>query len=120
MTPEQFVPLSIATMLTEVGFNEPCCARYLTDGSGRLIIKERNDVSPDHQAPTYQQVIDWLRIKHHLTIVIKPDRKALAKYGWVSSIYHFNNKPMTDHYSHDQYYGAMDSAIIDSIKYIKL
>lgn len=120
MTPEQFVPLSIAIMLRDIKFNEPCVARYLTDDSGRLIIKDRNDASPDYQAPTYQQVIDWLRIKHHITIAITPDTKALAKYGWISSIYHFNSKPMKDHYSHDAYYAAMDSAIIDAINYVKL
>lgn len=86
-----FVPYKLILLTKECEFYEPCFARYLTDGSETLIVKEKNDISPDHQAPLYQQLINWLEDKHAVRIVDYPnegwqswtlyDGKWIFKYG---------------------------------------
>lgn len=64
---ELFLPYELVLIAKEKGFNEKCIARYLIDGSKTLIIKEKNDKSPDYQAPLYQQITDWF-IKKNIHI----------------------------------------------------
>ncbi len=65
-----FVPISIALVLKELGFNEPTPGFY-------TINKKLYAIHTYHQghseaqlcsAPTYQQVEDWFRIKHNVLV----------------------------------------------------
>ena len=68
---EQFVTYEIALNLKEKGFDEECLGFYRDDNQKLLInntFAERaylEDRIPLTQAPLWQQVIDWLRKKHH-------------------------------------------------------
>ena len=91
---EQFVPYEIANILKEKGFDEPCFGTYnsfgdfiqsnseypLPKNSDKLHddiwLKHIQTHFPDHTpdmlctAPLWQQVIDWLRDKHQIEIVL--------------------------------------------------
>ena len=79
---KQFTTYEIAKLLKELGFNEPCIAHYiskegwqldLTEGS--FYFKDKPSKSVDTYsilAPLWQQVIDWFREKHRISISLIP------------------------------------------------
>jgi hypothetical protein len=85
---EQFVPYEIALKLKQKGFDEPCFATYNHEQKLNglpLYDMENNPTnaleytwinSKVHDsiccAPLWQQVIDWLREKHSIDILIDP------------------------------------------------
>jgi hypothetical protein len=78
---EQFVPYDIALKLNENGFDWHCLAVYMNGefqiprGFGMAIVtKEHVDTLKGKAvlAPLWQQVIDWLREKHSIDIIIDP------------------------------------------------
>lgn len=62
-----FIPYELAVLAKEKGFNEPCIIRFSFDES------RPDECLPNDKVarPLYQQIVDWLRIKHH--IIITPD-----------------------------------------------
>lgn len=67
-----FVPYNLAALLKEKGFNEPCFAWY-TLVTEKLTLStsmvEHGQIYKDYSlAPTYDQVLDWLRVKHKIYI----------------------------------------------------
>jgi hypothetical protein len=78
-----FVSYELALKLEAKGFNEPCFGYYIPFGfknSGKVMYKQNKSKDPfirGHNteplsqclAPLYQQVVDWLRVKHGLAIV---------------------------------------------------
>lgn len=70
---KQFVPYKIALAIKELGFNEMCIATFDEDKDFDLQNFEQNyDTFPSHiiAIPLWQQVIDWLREKYDINIVI--------------------------------------------------
>jgi len=71
---EQFVTYEIATELKELGFNEPCFGRFVGESTFILdngeLSQEQNTTTYAPLAPLWQQVIDWLREKHNIHIII--------------------------------------------------
>jgi len=67
---EQFVKYETALKLKELGFNEKCLGYYASD---ELILSVRDPYYPNKivLAPLYQQVIEWLRVKHGIWIYVK-------------------------------------------------
>lgn len=86
----EFVPYEIAFELKELGFNEPCCARYyyeIEDNKLRvfqpnyardfnsvtinLTGQKNNDKPLFISVPTFSQVFRWFREKHDLNFYIQ-------------------------------------------------
>lgn len=67
-----FVTKEIALLAKEVGFDEPCLAIINREGAYRIVVNNPSDRTKDFsvsdsgklKAPTWQQLIDWLRINH--------------------------------------------------------
>lgn len=75
---ELFVPYELALKLKEKGFNEPCLATYPTENysvfiKGELLFSSITNTDNRCHAPLYQQVVDWLRLKHDMFIFIETD-----------------------------------------------
>ena len=82
---KEFIPYDIALALKELGFDEPCLAKYdvpgnlitsgcYSDSSIVHLIIEQNDICEAHTlAPLYQQAFRWFREKYglHLSINVK-------------------------------------------------
>ena len=74
---EQFVTYEIALKLKEIGFNEPCFARF---NKGNFQMNKLGDWYKHNSgeidksylsASLWQQVIDWFRINHNYDIWIE-------------------------------------------------
>jgi len=59
-----FVPYKIALRLKKKGFNEPCLASFKNKKLQLVLIDGTT------QAPTYQQVVDWLAKKFNIDILL--------------------------------------------------
>lgn len=86
---EQFVPATIAQQLKEKGFDQQCLAYYNTDPY--LKIPVFNLTKPfEHEwvlpTPLWQQVIDWLREKHFIDIMIRQTQKDGTAYYKITKI----------------------------------
>ena len=83
---EQFVSLAIAQQLKEKGFDQSCMAYVYTGDTGTNVDqyvygaishdgnpRYENYNAPDmsYSLPLWQQVIDWLREKHDIDVMIK-------------------------------------------------
>lgn len=68
---KQFVTYEIALKLKELGFNELCLAQYFIK-SCNLITEKDFSVVYDNMlnAPLWQQVIDWFRVKYNVLIIV--------------------------------------------------
>lgn len=95
-----FVPYEIAIQLKEKGFKQSgCFAEYVQWDGSRPWLNIYQDWSPEDseqhtkecEAPTYQQVINWLDEKG-IVIEIQVDRTAEPKYCFeVFKYEHFGN-----------------------------
>ena len=72
---EQFVTYEIALKLKELGFDELCFGEYIIPENPELEIYQDNDYNMYYDkpksiclAPLWQQVIDWFREKHNMSI----------------------------------------------------
>lgn len=118
-----FVPIEIALTLKEKGFNEPCLAYFAAenneegyvfeiDSKHALSLSENTD---SHLlAPLYQQVIDWLDIKHGIFIAIHKEFRPPFQYGFVVNKMIFAGIPNKMETSRE----ALNKAIIESLKLI--
>jgi len=82
MTDKEFIPYEQALALKELGFDEPCFAKYFQqDGNtpfiqiGETEIEEAesagDDVTFECESPLYQQAFRWFREKHGLSGLIE-------------------------------------------------
>jgi len=72
----EFIPYELALRMKQLGFNEPCLARYnvpgdlitsgcYSDSSIMHLIVEKNDICEAHiLAPLFQQAFRWFREKY--------------------------------------------------------
>lgn len=70
---EQFATYEIAFKLQEKGFDEPCFMYWnpKVDGSMQLWFSDVEPLMMICTAPLWQQVLEWLRVKHDMHIIIK-------------------------------------------------
>jgi hypothetical protein len=119
---EQFVPLSIAEVLKQKGFNEPCMAyvytgdtgnnvdRYIYGSStpeGKIECDDWNKYDMSYSLPLWQQVIDWFRKKYNIIIEVQflgGLTKETAQYiftVWVGEEYGIENDDSTQDWSNN-------------------
>jgi hypothetical protein len=79
---KEFIPMTEALALKELGFDEPCIAMY--NSNGFLFIGEELSIAETEVlAPLYQQAFRWFREKHKLVFnfisynIVKP-----GEYHW--------------------------------------
>ena len=126
---EQFVPYDMALKLKELCFNEPCFCFYTykkeirryTNFDGDLnqlqSLKNSSITVSDEwcTAPLWQQVIDWLRDKHSLDVIISSN---LLGYGFI--IYNrYPPKNILDNRVFQTYFEAREQAILKALELIK-
>jgi len=72
-----FVPYEIALALKKLGFNEKCLVNFFqgkfnNEKNTLLLTDERTNADVNSidfvSCPLYQQVIEWLMLKHHIKI----------------------------------------------------
>jgi len=98
---KEFIPYDCALALKELGFDEPCFAKYEKDGLFQLfhtievaayLTINSNGVNGIVCAPLYQQAFRWFREKHGLdSWVYRPDEK-LNIWGYNTTL-HTNVSP---------------------------
>ena len=75
-----FVPYAIALLAKQKGFDEPCIAKIFSEADspeiGQIFTNaeiEKLSSNPNFvAAPTYQQLVDWLRVKHNTIVIVHP------------------------------------------------
>lgn len=110
-----FIPYELAVIAKEKGFDEECFAYYdklekLKDGS----VEPPAIAYPLTNAPLYQQIADWFREKHNLSIEVNH-----YKAGWFSDIWlipYTENKWTQEDFK--TYYEALNKAITEALKLI--
>ncbi len=156
---KQFVTYEIATMLKELGFDEPCLYAFCEEGGWNKYKRERErityilktDGSPfgtffagknwnkeiivntkskiQCSAPLWQQVIDWLREKHHLVLIVETayyptaGKYDAAKYCYkILGIFLKSSSTIfrtVENKSPVNYEQAREAAILEALKLIK-
>lgn len=129
-----FVSYEIAKMLKEKGFNEPCLTSYnnecnlcsvwnlsdedieeeelMEDTQESLYCKNSTNENDYITAPLYQQVVDWFREKHGLSIWVEP---ATLSYRY----YILSDDNKWEGFKEPKgYYEALTKAIEEAIKLI--
>ena len=139
----QFVSYEIALALKELGFDEPCIARFNSDGNLIILrqtatsvmslvstIKNSEDITlfigdvvTPICAPLWQQVIDWFREKHQIIIAIHAYHD-LAIDGvnqilWDFTIWDKEWNDVSDYTYYHSYEEAREAAILEAIKIVK-
>ena len=119
---EQFVSISIAEVLKQKGFDEPCMAYVYTGDTsnnvdryvygpiipeGIVVCDDWNKYDMTYSLPLWQQVIDWFRKKYHIIIEVQflgGLTKETAQYiftMWVGEEYGIENDDSTQDWSND-------------------
>jgi len=108
-----FIPFELALWARDLGFDEPCVGKY-SGGSKELKVGVINQqMATWLLAPTYQQILDWLREQHSIFI-----SHSHASWGedWFYSVGNGNVKLLVTDIK--DYYEAFDSCLIKVFKII--
>lgn len=131
----QFVSFEMAKALKELGFSEKCFAYYMQHpdvGGGPIFLSpETKDYNPheDFQnhngrtdllilrisAPLYQQVVDWFREYHKITIEVFYHKYTKT---WECDILFMESSDGKSPDSNKTYYEALNKAIEEALKLI--
>ncbi len=123
-----FVSKDITIALKNIGFDEPCLATYRGNDiqpCGQLqneftYLKIAKDASEGNYwlpVPMYQQVIDWFRNAHEITISITTDWNKGLMLGYCSVVEDEDGLCETE--TVKDYYRAVTLGILQAIKTIK-
>lgn len=117
-----FIPYELAVIAKEKGFNGPCCALYnpnLLNDSIWTTTNSNIDLLTNNKkivcaAPLYQQIVDWFREKHSISILVE-----IGEHEFSYKL--FNNKkdkmlPVASF--NGTYYEALNKAIEVAFKLI--
>lgn len=114
--PKIFLPYTIALLAKQKGFDEPCLAYYCCSDVLHYDLGNQADEEDLHlnsrlssisqAAPTYQQLVDWLREKHNTYITIIPDRNSKGITHYFGEV--FSNREDTDFPAKSGYYEAFN------------
>ena len=129
MITEDYVSFEISKLLKEKGFNEPCQARYGSNGSfyyERYPIEVSGcEMYNNLLAPTLQMTMKWLRETHNLHIEVFRTAcgylYTIVKISTGSDIYDDSYKYDGDDENSGQwttYEKACESAIVYCLKYL--
>ncbi len=85
---KEFIPYELALALKELGFDEPCCQAYHTNGENELsafysnpnIVDEWLKKLPLIKAPLFQQAFRWFREKYNLDSEIYMNHELGVKF----------------------------------------
>ena len=120
-----FIPYELALKLKEKGFDEPCFTKYLDENKklahNYLYYLDHNAIGQIN-APLYQQVIDWFRDKHKISIMVVPNWEHHKKMdGWdcfVDSLKLDMDSPTFFNGISEDYYSGLDWSIKEALKVI--
>ena len=79
---KEFIPYEQALELKELGFNEPCFARYIKDELKLYHVDTQNSHKESALAPLYQQAFRWFREQVFSQIVV--NKKGASVQGMLS------------------------------------
>ena len=127
-----FIPYELALKLKEKGFDEFCLAFYPNTVDNISFIKNKNtqdnyvEIGGYPQkgisAPLYQQVVDWFRDKHKISIMVVPNWEHHKKMdGWdcfVDSLKLDRDSPTFFNGISEDYYSGLDWSIREALKVI--
>ncbi len=114
--PTIFVPYAIALLAKQKGFDEPClaycCSDVLHYDLGNQADEEDLHLnsrlsSISQAAPTYQQLVDWLREKHNTSVITHPHFIGTSSTEWCG-IVHKPGESYTQFPVKYDYYEAFD------------
>lgn len=111
-----FVPYELAVIAKEKGFDKKCLGFWTVNSGDSLIMfplicKNKGGLI---SAPTHQQIMDFLREKHNIYIVVTPLEDGGYSGIIVSRIKSLNHTPV----GQTTYYKALESAIEEAFKLI--
>ena len=123
MNKEDFVPLEVAKLLKEKGFNEYCGAYYHLNWDD-MTEEECFEIASDHDfkngnneyrvgAPTLYEAQKWLREEHNIHIRID----CWGENDWCYILYEFTKGSVHKvvNYSYQCYYNSYEDALKDGI-----
>lgn len=126
-----FVNYEIALKLKQLGFDEGCIAYYHNRNEpyfcehldrSRFVINSTSEkifYDSDCTAPLYQQVIDWFREEHNISVGVTTifENSCIGSSKISSFLPHCN----VDHYDEecDDYYKCLNFAILKAINIIE-
>jgi len=114
---EQFVPISIAEILKQKGFDELCMAYVYTGDTGNnvdryvygpispegiVVQDDWNKYDMSYSLPLWQHVLQWLREKHNIDISIEPGGKPKMYAVFVSGNWIYENSKDRMLYSYNE------------------
>lgn len=108
--PKIFVPYAIALLAKQKGFDEPCHAYYHKKELKLLHNAETKGFARETEsqvAPTYQQLVDWLREKHNTIVIVHPHFIGTSSTEWCG-IVHKPGEYYTEFPVKYDYYEAFD------------
>lgn len=90
-----FVSYHVALLAKQKGFNEPCYAFYCDMGLATIWNRQEEDLlyknsdlsSISQSAPTYQQIVDWLREKHNTIVINHPHFIGTSSTEWCGVVH---------------------------------
>jgi hypothetical protein len=127
----KFIDKQLALKLKEKGFDRPCFGWYNTDneilklhlceGTTRLVLEHPLNCEYIIDAPTTDQVLEWLREEKDIDIVIYPiDRNTIYMGGekYILSIYFCGKRDYKIHKDNNDKFVKWEDACIAGIKYV--
>lgn len=129
-----FIPYKLAKKLKQKGFDEPCFCVYNNDGKLIMVSnwEDCNDWSFDFcrnskyspsdrtSTPTYQQVTDWFREKHNISIEVYRTSKMITgeEYGCQAERWTPDGVVDEFNYYEPTYYQALTKGIEEALTLI--
>jgi hypothetical protein len=121
-----FVPYNIALLAKQKGFDEPCVAYYWKDVLTTTCNQEEDDywhinsklAANEIAAPTYQQLVDWLREKHNTVIYARPYLSGVGNTEYFGVV-HGVGEYLTEFPVKPGYYEAFDHTLERVLKELK-
>lgn len=116
-----FVSKEIAKQLKEKGFYEPCMKgvkdNHEFTACGFNLTNHGN--THEYTIPMFQQVTDWLRVKHKIFITIDVSPyPTLSSYGHIKTFTDRKGKWTNDQDNPLPYYEALSKSIEEALKLI--
>jgi hypothetical protein len=119
---QEFIPYEQALALKELGFDEPCCQAYHTNGENELsafysnpnIVDEWLKKLPLIKAPLYQQAFRWFREKYGLFGYVF-DRERGNYYWGISKLFSGETEEDSSEGPFDDSYEEAELACLDKL-----
>lgn len=127
MKKELFVNKEIAKFLKGKNFDELCIKYYLEGGQHSIINgKDKfleganyNLIETRISCPLYQQVLDWFREKHKISIsIISHDIDNIIFHVYQGNIFIESDDLENAEHNYEDYYKCLNQAIEEAIKLI--